>query len=71
MTDSEDPFADPSKWADVSAYPSLTVSELLPGDDVSDNWQEEESGFWFSYWKEHGLDIPKVIDDSLYQELIE
>ena len=71
VTDSEDPFADPSKWADVSAYPSLTVSELLPGDDVSDNWQEEESGFWFSYWKEHGLDIPKVIDDSLYQELIE
>lgn len=69
VTDAEDLLTKKPEFADVSEYGELKIEEIEYGDSVSDTWREEETSFWFEWYKENGTDIPRVIEERIYEEL--
>lgn len=70
VTDSADLGDTGITWEDLEDG-SLSVKGVQAEHEIPDNWADEEDGWWVDYYKEHGPEIPDVIDMDIYIHLPE
>ena len=69
VTDSADIDDSGISWADVSAYPNAEITKAQPDNTVPEDWESYEFSPWYDYYKEHGTEVPPVIDRDLYANM--
>lgn len=69
VTDSADISDSGISWADVSAYPNAEITKARPDNTVPEDWESYEFSPWYDYYKEHGTEVPPVIDRDLYANM--
>ena len=69
VTDSADISDSGISWADVSAYPNAEITKAQPDNTVPEDWESYEFSPWYDYYKEHGTEVPPVIDRDLYANM--
>lgn len=69
VTDAADISDSGISWADVSAYPNAEITKAQPDNTVPEDWESYEFSPWYDYYKEHGTEVPPVIDRDLYANM--
>ena len=69
VTDSADIDDSGISWGDVSAYPNAEITKAQPDNTVPEDWESYEFSPWYDYYKEHGTEVPPVIDRDLYANM--
>ena len=69
VTDSADIDDSGISWADVSAYSNAEITKARPDNTVPEDWESYEFSPWYDYYKEHGTEVPPVIDRDLYANM--
>lgn len=69
VTDSKDLEETGITWANVDGYEKSNVTKAQADTTVPKDWESYENSQWYSYYKEHGTDIPPVIDNDLYSKM--
>lgn len=69
VTDSADISDSGISWADVSTYPNAEITKTRPDNTVPEDWESYEFSPWYDYYKEHGTEVPPVIDRDLYANM--
>lgn len=69
VTDSKDLDETGISWADVSGYGEAQIDKVKPDNTVSEDWEDYEFSPWYGYYKEHGTEVPPVIDRDLYSDM--
>lgn len=69
VTDSKDLEETGITWANVDGYENSNVTKAQADTTAPKDWETYENSQWYSYYKEHGTDIPPVIDNDLYSKM--
>lgn len=69
VTDSKDLEETGITWANVDGYENSNVTKAQADTSAPKDWETYENSQWYSYYKEHGTDIPPVIDNDLYSKM--
>lgn len=69
VTDSKDLEETGITWANVDGYEKSNVTKAQADTTAPKDWETYENSQWYSYYKEHGTDIPPVIDNDLYSKM--
>lgn len=69
VTDSADIDDSGISWADVSTYSNAEITKAQPDNTVPEDWESYEFSPWYDYYKEHGTEVPPVIDRDLYANM--
>lgn len=70
VTDSKDLGDTGIEWQDID--PSvLTITEVRPEYEITEDWAEQEDPAWVDYYRRNGSVVPDVIDMDMYIHLEE
>ena len=69
VTDSKDLDETGISWTDISGYENAQISKVKPDNTVSEDWEAYEFSPWYEYYKEHGTEVPPIIDRGLYSDM--
>lgn len=70
VTDSKDLGDTGIEWQDIDPS-SLTIREVKPEYEITEDWADQEDEAWVQYFRENGAQMPDVIDMDMYTHLEE